>query len=233
MRIWLCVPNGPRPLIWAQQKSPSIGPLIVRLSAYLSGPSSALPSPPSLHPSSLPPPLCPRPHWSAMPRLLPTDHSAWCLLCLGEVNKLSGQIEWEPRGPEEPFECNRGTAKRNGGGTEAGEEEADLKQVVERREWGFGGNNRGCNGIVDFAVLRWTSWFSNHRSSASKDHRSSAFIQLENWMRKFVKLRMVQPSFKSEGRKSFCWPVPRNDKREKGLRGGNLKRQSNDFLNHW
>lgn len=51
------------------------------------------PLPPSLNPSTppYPPLLCPRPHWSAMPRLLPADQSAWCLLCLGEVNKLLGQ----------------------------------------------------------------------------------------------------------------------------------------------
>lgn len=56
VRIWLCVLNELHPLIWAQQKLPSIGPLIVRLSAHLSSPSSHLPSPilpPPLHPSSL------------------------------------------------------------------------------------------------------------------------------------------------------------------------------------
>lgn len=50
----------------------------------------------ALHPSSPPSSvhlllLYPRPHWSAVPRLLPADQSAWCLLCLGEVNKLLGQ----------------------------------------------------------------------------------------------------------------------------------------------
>lgn len=45
------------------------------------------PAPPSLPP----PPPRPRPHWSAVPWLLPADQSAWCLLCLGEVNKLLGQ----------------------------------------------------------------------------------------------------------------------------------------------
>lgn len=92
VRIWLCVLNEQQlPLIWAQQKFLSIGRLIVRLSAYLSSSSyhllfTRLPSilPPSLSP------VCPRPHWSAVPWLLPTDQSAWCLLCLGEVNKLLG-----------------------------------------------------------------------------------------------------------------------------------------------
>lgn len=92
VRIWLCVLSGLQPLIWAQQKSPSIGPLIVRLSAYLSSPPSALLLPrllPSIHPPSLPAAqgLIDQP----CPRLLPADQSAWCLLCLGEVNKLSGQ----------------------------------------------------------------------------------------------------------------------------------------------
>lgn len=57
VRIWLCVLNGLQPLIWAQQKSPSIAPLIVRLSAYLSSPPSTLPLPcllPSIHPSTPP-----------------------------------------------------------------------------------------------------------------------------------------------------------------------------------
>lgn len=89
VKTWLCVLDGLHPLIWAQQKFPSIGRLIVRLSAYPSSPPSARLLP-RLPPSILPP-SCPRPHWSAVPWLLPADQSAWCLLCLGEVNKLLGQ----------------------------------------------------------------------------------------------------------------------------------------------
>lgn len=52
--IWLCVLNGLHLLIWAQQKFPSIGWLIVRLSAYLSSSPSHLPLF-RLLPSILPP----------------------------------------------------------------------------------------------------------------------------------------------------------------------------------
>lgn len=117
VRIWLCVLNRLHPLIWAQQKFPSIGPLNVRLSAYLSSPSPALL--PHLPPSTPPPPPGPRPHWSAVPWLLPADQSAWCLLCLGEVNKLLGQSNGKRRGQESwclALECE--TEKDRGMGKE-------------------------------------------------------------------------------------------------------------------
>lgn len=80
------------------------------------------PSLPSIHPSSYP---CPRPHWSPMPRLLPTDHSAWCLLCLGEVNKLSGQSKWGPQGPEEPLNATEGQNRKK---TKDGRHETDGRE---------------------------------------------------------------------------------------------------------
>lgn len=86
------------------------------------------PSLPSIHPSSYP---CPSPHWSPMPRLLPTDHSAWCLLCLGEVNKLSGQSKWGPQGPEEPLNATEGENRRK---TKDGRHETDGR---EENGWGL------------------------------------------------------------------------------------------------
>lgn len=107
--IWLCVLHGLQPLIWAQHKS--------EIDRSADCVSVSLPVQPSLRPSSppasLPPSLCPRPHWLAMPRFLPTDQSAWCLLCLAEVNKLSGQ-SWG----QESFclapEVDRGMGKEEG-----------------------------------------------------------------------------------------------------------------------
>lgn len=90
-----------------------------------------LPTP--IHPSSYP---CPRPHWSPMPQLLPTDHSAWCLLCLGEVNKLSGQSKWGPQGPEEPLNATEGQKRRK---TKDGSHWTDGRE--EKTLW-FGGNKR-------------------------------------------------------------------------------------------
>ncbi len=88
VKTQLCVLNGLHPLIWAQQSSHRL----VRWLCVCQPTRPALPPPfSSLFPSFLLPLFRPRPHWSAVPWLLPTDQSAWCLLCLGEVNKLLGQ----------------------------------------------------------------------------------------------------------------------------------------------
>lgn len=90
---------------------------------------------PSIHPFSYP---CPRPHWSAMPWLLPTDHSAWCLLCLGEVNKLSGQSNRGLRGPEEPLNATEGQERRK---TEGGRHKTDGREGRMRVVWR---KQKGC-----------------------------------------------------------------------------------------
>lgn len=95
----------------------------------------ALPPPfPSLHPSSLPPPLCPRPHWSAVPWLLPADQSAWCLLCLGEVNKLLGQSNGK-RGARRvgswPLNARRRITE--GGGNEEDMEARETRGEMKQR----------------------------------------------------------------------------------------------------
>lgn len=91
LRIWLCVLSGAAPSYLSSAKVP-IDWAADCASVSLPVQPSLRPSPPSLHPSPPPPPpRCPRPHWLAVPWLLPADQSAWCLLCLGEVNKLLGQ----------------------------------------------------------------------------------------------------------------------------------------------
>lgn len=113
---WLCVCQPTCPLL-----PPTFSP------AGLSPPSILL---------TPPPPLCPRPHWSVVPWLLPADQSAWCLLCLGEVNKLLGQsngkqgakrvgawpLEWETKrkvrgrneGGDREMKRRAGEVKRQG-----------------------------------------------------------------------------------------------------------------------
>lgn len=105
----------------------------------------ALPSTfsPPPHPSSHPPPLplYPRPHWSAVPWLLPADQSAWCLLCLGEVNKLSGQSN-RKRG------ARRATAWLLNGEIGRGwRDEAGWKRRCEKRDEtvGTGERRRAAN----------------------------------------------------------------------------------------
>lgn len=90
VRIWLCVLNGLQPLIWAQQKSPSIGPLIVRLSAYLSSPPSALLLPrllPSIHPPSLPPS-------SPLPKASLISHAPGSCPLISQLDVFCVWVKW-------------------------------------------------------------------------------------------------------------------------------------------